>query len=221
MTAVMLSGGPDSTVLTYELVRAGTRPLAIVFDLGDEEAPRSVVYARRIAADLDLEILQVDLAAGMRDAYRKPFPQFLRAAQVMSHEIEPFGSGVALSIAASLAASRGHSELHYGVHRDDTMYRDNNAEYFSLLSRAISIETGRQFDIRAPFLNRTKAEVLQHGARLGVDLSGTWSCAHAGAIQCGTCLPCTLRQEAFSAAGLTDRTAYSHERLTPPTLVTT
>lgn len=165
-----------------------------------------------VARELGLETAVIDVADGIRRSFGKPFPQFMRMAAQIHDDVEPFGSGVALSLASSFAASRGCDALHYGVHGDDTMYRDNVPEYFTALSDAITIELGRPFVIRTPLMGMSKPDVLRLGAELGVDLSTTWSCAYAGDVQCGTCLPCTLRQEAFVAADLVDRTEYATQR---------
>lgn len=212
MIAVLLSGGPDSTVLAHRLVSDGASPLALTMNLGDREAPKSIERAAAVAQQLGLDTAVIDLADGIRRSFGKPYPQFMRMPAQIHDDVEPFGSGVALSLASSFAASRGCEALFYGVHGDDAMYRDNVPEYFEALSTAISIELGRSFTVAAPFLGMSKPQVLRLGDDLGVDLASTWSCAAAGALQCGTCQPCTLRQEAFVAAGLTDATAYATGR---------
>lgn len=215
MNAVLLSGGPDSTVLTYDLARAGLSPLTITLNLGDREAPASVRHARQLAEGLGVENVLVDLSQGLRNAYAKPFPQFMRMPHTITEPVEPFGSGVALALGASLAASRGASTLYYGVHRDDTVFRDNNPEYFRLLSAAITMELGRDFSIVTPYLDLTKADVLARAVQLGVPLASTWSCGFSGEVHCGECHPCTLRQEAFASAGLDDPTMYLVGRPAP------
>lgn len=212
MIAMLLSGGPDSTVLAHRLVSQGERPLALTMNLGDREAPKNIERASVVAHELGLETAVIDVADGVRRSFGKPYPQFMRMAAQIHDDVEPFGSGVALSLASSFAASRGCDALHYGVHGDDTMYRDNVPEYFAALSTAISIELGRPFAVETPRMGMSKPEVLRLGAELGVDLGSTWSCAYAGDVQCGTCLPCMLRQEAFVAAELVDDTVYAARR---------
>lgn len=209
MIAMLLSGGPDSTVLAHRLVSDGMRPLALTMNLGDREAPKNIERAAVVAQQLGLDTAVIDVADGIRRSFGKPYPQFMRMAAQIHDDVEPFGSGVALSLASSFAASRGCQALHYGVHGDDTMYRDNVPEYFEALSTAISIELGRPFTVATPLMGMSKPQVLRLGDDLGVDLASTWSCAYAGALQCGTCLPCTLRQEAFATAGLVDGTLYA------------
>jgi 7-cyano-7-deazaguanine synthase len=215
MIAMLLSGGPDSTVLAHRLVSEGVRPLVLTLNLGDREAPTSIERAAAVAQHLGLDTAVIDVADGIRRSFGKPYPQFMRMPAQIHDDVEPFGSGVALSLASSFAASRGCEALLYGVHGDDAMYRDNVPEYFEALSTAISIELGRSFTVAAPFLGMSKPQVLRLGDDLGVDLASTWSCAVAGALQCGACLPCTLRQEAFVAAGLTDATTYATGRPRP------
>ena len=60
----------------------------------------------------------------------------------------------------------------------------------------------------APFLTKTKAEIVQLGASLGVPLEQTWSCYKGGELHCGTCGTCVERREAFELAGVKDPTIY-------------
>lgn len=218
MTAIMLSGGPDSTVLVHHLVDQGLRPLVITLDLGDREARIGRRCATAVADRLGLEVTHLDLAQGMQIGYGKAHPQFMRMPMQITEEVEPFGSGVALALAASVARRHGAERLFYGVQGDDAIFRDNNPEYFALISRAVAMEQGCAFTIETPFLGRTKAQVLTRGVELGVDLASTWSCGYGEPTQCGECHPCTLRQEAFARAGIEDRTTYRVVRTGPMTV---
>lgn len=61
-----------------------------------------------------------------------------------------------------------------------------------------------------PALGRfaTKAQVLAWGHQRHLPLHETWSCYRDGEAQCGTCLGCQLRRDAFTEAGVADSTRY-------------
>jgi 7-cyano-7-deazaguanine synthase len=55
-----------------------------------------------------------------------------------------------------------------------------------------------------------KAEIISHGAALGVDFALTLSCydPDADGRACGRCDSCRLRAQGFTAAGIPDPTRY-------------
>lgn len=209
--AVLISGGPDSTVLVHDLVSTGADVVGIHLDLGDFEAEAGRLRAERVAARLGVQMVSINLSDALQQLYRKPMPYILRAAHV-AMRVEPFGAGVALSMAASVALGVGASSLYYGVHRGDTVYKDNSPAFFEAMSTALSIDQGREFSIVTPFLDMEKSEVFARGAALGVDLADTWSCTEGSEIHCGVCLACGCREIAFRDAALGDSTAYSGRR---------
>lgn len=208
-SAVLLSGGPDSAVLFRDLCARGEQPLALHLELGERESSAGARCAAAQAAVVGADLHSIDLSESLRTIYRKPLPAVLRGPAVC-RSIEPFGSGVALSIAASVAAARGADTLYYGVHKDDTVHRDNCEEFFAALSRAISIDLGREFTIATPLLGLGKGEVVARGAALGVDFRDTWSCTERSTTHCGDCLACGTRRKAFTDAGITDPTTDQH-----------
>lgn len=64
------------------------------------------------------------------------------------------------------------------------------------------------FQLVAPFLELTKADIVREGARLGVPFELTWSCYEGGEMHCGACGTCVERREAFDEAGVADPTLY-------------
>ena len=64
------------------------------------------------------------------------------------------------------------------------------------------------FQVVAPFVNSSKAEIAKLGSELGVPFEETWSCYNGGEIHCGRCGTCVERAEAFHLAGVEDPTTY-------------
>ncbi|WP_101932723.1 7-cyano-7-deazaguanine synthase [Virgibacillus dokdonensis] len=124
--------------------------------------------------------------------------------------IKSFGAGIGLSLAASYAAEIDAKHLFYGVHKDDKVFNENNREFFTLMSKAISIEIGTEFNVHTPFLEKSKAEVLKLGYDLGMPAEETWSCASNSSIHCGWCDPCQDRINAFRKTNLNDTTLYEN-----------
>lgn len=64
-------------------------------------------------------------------------------------------------------------------------------------------------EIRAPFVDITKADIVTRGHEAGAPFHLTWSCYEGGEQHCGACGTCVERAEAFHLAGITDPTTYT------------
>lgn len=208
--ALLLSGGPDSTLLAHELVAEGKDVLAVTFNFGEAEGAAERRCATSVAGRLGLEHVFVDFTGPLSALYHKPAPALLRKVVDWEMDVEPFGSGIAISLAASFALSRGASEIYYAVHQGDAMYRDNVPAYFEHLSAALTIDRGFDVAVRTPYLGTSKGALVARGDKLRVDYANTWSCGAESDVQCGMCMPCVDRQVAFAEAGVADPTSYRH-----------
>ena len=61
----------------------------------------------------------------------------------------------------------------------------------------------------APFVERSKADIVRAGAEAGTPFAQTWSCYKGGDLHCGRCGTCVERREAFDIAGVSDPTVYA------------
>jgi len=67
-------------------------------------------------------------------------------------------------------------------------------------------EGALRFEIRAPLLAMTKAQIVRRAAALGLDFAVTSSCydPRSGGRPCGSCDSCLLRARGFAEAGIAD-----------------
>lgn len=207
---LMLSGGPDSTALAYWVKSQGYELHTLTFNFGEKEGEAERRSAEYFARQISTSHRFISFEDTFKDFYMNGDPiHILRMGEDTMTPIKAFGAGIALSLAASYASEIGAEDLFYAVHKDDTIYRENNKEFFDIMSKAISIETGKHFTIHTPFLDKTKAEVLKVGIQLGVSVDETWSCASNSSVHCGKCAPCLARKNAFEQNGIVDSTLYS------------
>lgn len=119
----------------------------------------------------------------------------------------PFRNGLFLSSAASIALSLGASVLYYGAHHDDwagDAYPDCSPEFVESMAHAISLGSGGELELEAPFVQWNKAQIVAKGLELGVPYELTWSCYEGGDKPCGECGTCIDRAAAFEANGVID-----------------
>ena len=88
--------------------------------------------------------------------------------------------------------------------------REEMSEALSNLATKVAVEGKGRFQVHAPLLKKTKAEIIRIGASLGVDYSLTLSCydPDASGRACGRCDSCRLRLKGFHEAGIADPAAY-------------
>ncbi|MBI1190213.1 MAG: 7-cyano-7-deazaguanine synthase QueC [Tepidisphaera sp.] len=220
---VLLSGGLDSAVCLARAVRDGFEAHAISFDYGQRHKVE-LAAAARVAKTLHAAthtIIGIDLRAIGGSALTSDIdvPKD-RDERRMSAEIPvtyvPARNLVFLSLATGLAEVRGAAALYIGVNAlDYSGYPDCRPEFIESFARTAALATkagvqGKPLDVRAPLIAMSKAEIIRHGADLGVDFSSTHSCYDpVDDLACGRCDSCVLRRSGFHAAGVPDTTRYA------------
>ena len=119
----------------------------------------------------------------------------------------PFRNGLFLAAAASIALEYECNEIYYGPHADDAAgnaYPDCSVEFNESMNLAVYLGSGRKVRLVAPFVDKTKKDIVAEGLRLGVPYELTWSCYDGGEKPCHKCGTCIDREVAFTANGVVD-----------------
>ncbi|MXX02154.1 MAG: 7-cyano-7-deazaguanine synthase QueC [Gemmatimonadetes bacterium] len=222
---VLLSGGVDSATTLAMARHNGFACHAITFDYGQRhrfelEAARRVAESmgvgRHVTIPFDLRAIG---GSALTDEIPVPMDQDpeTMAGQIPSTYV-PARNTIFLSFALGWAEVLGAYDLHIGANAIDySGYPDCRPEYIAAFERMANLATragvtgeGR-FNIHAPLIEMSKADILRTGVRLGVDYALTTSCydpADDGAA-CGRCDACILRRNGFEEAGIEDPTRYA------------
>lgn len=162
---------------------------------------------------LDLALIFADSDCSLLTQSDKEIPHESYAEQLTQTNGKPvstyvpFRNGLFLASAASIAISLDCGVIYYGAHADDAAgnaYPDCSQDFNNAMNSAITIGSGEQVHIEAPFVGLTKADVVKMGTELGVPYKLTWSCYEGGEKPCGKCGTCIDRTAAFEANGLID-----------------
>jgi len=218
---VLFSGGLDSTVcLALAIEKYGAENVTALSISYGQKHTKETKAAQEIAKYYGVRLKTLDLALIFADsdcplliAGKGDIPKETYAEQQMHSggkpvsTYVPFRNGLFLSSAASIAISLDCGVIFYGAHSDDAAgnaYPDCSREFNDAINSAIYIGSGNQLKVEAPFVSKTKADVVAEGIRLGVPFEMTWSCYEGGEKPCGKCGTCRDRAAAFAANGIAD-----------------
>ncbi|MBC2879316.1 MULTISPECIES: 7-cyano-7-deazaguanine synthase QueC [Streptomyces] len=217
---VIASGGLDSTAVAYLLAAQGARVSLLSFDYGQRHS-RELECAAQIAQQLGAAHEVVDLVSVGRllrgsaltdDSIEVPDGHYNDVS--MQATVVPNRNAIMLSIAVGAAVSAQADAVAFGAHAGDhTIYPDCRPGFFACMAETVRLGNegllADDFELLAPFLQASKADIVQAAAGLGVPFGLTWSCYKGGRVHCGTCGTCCERREAFALSGLADPTEYA------------
>ena len=219
---VLSSGGVDSTTaLALAVEKYGKDHVVALSVSYGQKHDKELEAAKAVAEYYGVEQLFLDLSVifqysncSLLRQSDEDIPEESYAQQIQKTGGEtpvstyvPFRNGLFLSAAASVALSKDCSVIYYGAHADDAAgaaYPDCSQEFHQAMNEAIYQGSGKQLHIEAPFVGKTKADIVALGLQLGVPYQLTWSCYEGKDQPCGKCGTCIDRAKAFAANGVTD-----------------
>jgi 7-cyano-7-deazaguanine synthase len=217
---VLLSGGLDSATVLAIARSKDYECYALSVEYGQRHRAE-LEAARRVAAALgahEHRTMRVDLAgiggSALTDA-TMPVPEVLAPGIPVTYV--PARNTLFLSLALGWAEVIGAGDIFVGVNAVDySGYPDCRPAFIKAFEQLAQVATragveGGRFQIHAPLIEMSKADIIRAGSRLGVDFGATVSCyqATADGRACAKCDSCRLRAAGFAAADIPDPTAYA------------
>ncbi|MCR5721076.1 MAG: 7-cyano-7-deazaguanine synthase QueC [Lachnospiraceae bacterium] len=222
---VLFSGGLDSSVcLGLAVKKYGPDEVLALSIYYGQKHKKEMEASEKVAAYYGVKRITLDLGEIFKDskctllegaAEEIPHEEYAKQLEKTGgspvNTYVPYRNGLFLSSAASIALSHGCSEIYYGAHADDAAgnaYPDTSVAFNKAISDAIYIGSGNELKIVAPFIDKSKAQVVAMGTKIGVPFELTWSCYEGHDKACGVCGTCRDRINAFKSNGLTDPIEY-------------
>lgn len=223
LALVLFSGGLDSTTLLYRMLSIGWDVLAISFDYKQrharELAQGTAIIERATEQFPNRSIarytipLPIDKASGLFAASaltgQAEIPEGHYADDNMAVTVVPGRNTIMLAMAMAIAQAQRAEYICIAAHAGDhAQYPDCREDYILRMAQVINLATEGESNLLAPFLRKTKAEIVSEGAKFGVPFELTYSCYKGGDISCAICGTCYERRWAFIEAGVPDPTTY-------------
>ncbi len=229
---VLLSGGLDSATVLAIARAEGWNCHALTVRYGQRH-DIEIQRARRLAASRGVgehRIVNLDLAGWGGSALTgdgpiphggpppergalggPPEPDNHSGARIPTTYV-PARNTVMLSLALAWAEVLNARAIFLGVSAVDySGYPDCRPAFIEAFQSLAAVATragleGTAPQIRAPLINKSKAETIRWGLALGLDYGQTWSCYDPlpGDRPCGKCDSCRLRARGFAEVGAAD-----------------
>jgi 7-cyano-7-deazaguanine synthase len=202
---VLLSGGLDSTVMTYDLLSKGLKVHAVSFLYGQRHS-KEMDCAKVTCLKLGIQHTIFDISGAF--AHLANYSVLTMGSGELpkdhyTHEnqrvtVVPNRNMIFLSFAIAIAEARKIREVYIAVHANDrAIYPDCRDPFIFYMSEAARAGTYTGVRVFSPYVHKSKREIVDLGASLKVDFSQTWSCYQGEDVPCWECATCQERIEAF------------------------
>lgn len=198
-SVLLLSGGVESSTLLAQLAQGGEQVQGLFVDYGQRGAREERRAAAAQCEPLGVELVPLDLAQAGEI--------FRRGQERKAHVPLPHRNLVALALGVSYATNLGTRRLYLAANREDTRDYPSSSHAFLAQFRLLMGLLG-DVELRTPYLDLSKADVVRRGLELGVDFDATYSCMVGYPVHCGRCSQCVRRKAAFAEAGIEEPSGF-------------
>ena len=221
----VLSGGMDSSIMTYILVQkyGKERVYALSYNYGQKQvkelemAAKTCEYLGIAHKVLDLGILgdivkNVSANIGGSDVAMPTIKDVLGDPQPKTYV--PFRNMILNALAFSFAESNKASHVFTGLQvHDEYGYWDTSQKFVDNMNAVAGLNRTHKVKLEAPFSQLAKWEEINIAKELGnVKLEYTLTCydPDSSGRSCGVCPSCSERIQNFIRAGVRDPISYVH-----------
>lgn len=204
---LLLSGGIDSTTLLAKLIKDGFEIVALSFDYHQKhgielnfakENVKKYGVKEHLVMTLDQGVfassalVNKNIQIGTYNADSQPEGRI--------NAYVPFRNLLFISHALSLAETMEINEIFLAINKDDSInFWDCTKDFIDKVN-AIS-NSHSVVQVKTPFINLSKNEIVKLAQVLDVDLNKTITCYQPEGInECGVCLSCITKHKAMQNA---------------------
>lgn len=222
----VLSGGLDSTILTYLLVKqiGPSNVIALSFQYGqrhDIEIENAKVTCQKLGIEhriLDISFLGevVSKVSALSNTRQVDMPSI---TDVLGHPqpptYVPYRNMILNAIAMSFAESNQCRYVYSGLQcQDQYAYWDTSEAFVQAMNEVSGLNRTSAIELKAPFAGMSKADEIHLALNIDVPFEDTWTCytgPDANGAACGKCPSCAERIQNFIKAKVKDPVPYAIE----------
>lgn len=203
---IICSGGLDSVTLLHKAAKElGKENVHVLnFHYGSKHNDRERPFARENAKILEVPYTEINLDY-INNLWKSDLlqsggkiPEGHYSDDSMRATVVPFRNAIMLSNAVGYCESIDFDEVWLGSHQGDrAQYPDCTKEFTAAINLAAILGTHKKIQIKSPFNEWMKWDIVKWGLENGVDYSKTRSCYNSDEKSCLLCSTCTERAESF------------------------
>lgn len=219
---VILSGGLDSTILTYDVVNklGGGNVAAISFNYGQKQK----LELQKAALTCDkLGVLHNIVDMGWVGQMVSSVCSNISGSSIPTPTIEdvlgdpqpntyvPFRNQIMITLAASWAEVIGATEIYMGLQCHDLYgYWDTTPNFVKAMNNILSQNRNHKITLLTPYISWSKKDEILLGVKLNVPFEDSLTCYNPAedGTSCGVCPSCSERKMNFNLAGVQDPIHY-------------
>lgn len=210
--AVLTSGGLDSGVLLSDQAQtAEVYPIyvqcGLVWEAAERHALQTYLSALNGVNVAPVTVLSVPTTHMYGEHWSLTGKDVPGAEESDSSVFLPGRNILLIGLAAVWCSTHGVSQLAIGS-LGGNPFPDATLEFFKEFARSLSMGLAHRVDVKAPYRNVHKSEIIQRFQHLPLDLTLTCMTPR-DAQHCGQCNKCRERQRGFDQAGVVDPTPYA------------
>lgn len=199
-SAVLCSGGLDSTTLVYYLIDKSVDFIPLFIDYGQHCVQKEYeTLLDVLPSKYKTKLVKIELSSIYSGCKSRLIsePDLWQDDVVADDLYLPYRNLLLLSAGAAFAQSRGMEKIYAAfINSNHAKEIDCSAEFFSALSAIFSNYGSVQIEM--PFRYMSKYEVAKIGMELNAPIANTFSCQASSKVPCGACPNCVDRLEALS-----------------------
>lgn len=215
----VLSGGMDSTVLVYALVKkyGADKVKCISFNYGQRhsvELEKAKITVKKLGLEhkiIDIsfvgDIVKDVCSLSAKTTVDLPTDEESKE-DTQANFVVPYRNLMFQSIALSYAESLRAETVYLGIQLDDDFgFWDCRKDYYKALNQLTQLNDLYKITVETPLMFFSKADEIELGDSLGVPFEDTWTCYHGpdeNGKPCGICHSCAGRLRAFESLGMKD-----------------
>ena len=183
----LLSGGLDSTLLTYLLNEEDVVQYPLFINYGQLNFEKELNSCKRNCSTIGVPAPQVVDVRGFGKTIESGLTN--NQLDVNLDAFLPNRNAIFLLIASSYAYKKQCSHIAIGLlNEEKSIFPDQTRSFLDTMENTLSISLGRSISILSPLMSLTKGDVISLAKTKGV--SGTYSCHAGGEEPCGKCISC-------------------------------
>jgi len=201
---VVYSGGLDSFTLLNEAMQLAYDVSTISFDYGQKHK-KELDFVKKFCTQesIDHKIIDVSsikgLFSGSSLTDNLDIPKGHYEDESMQSTVVPNRNMIMISLALGYAVTKKAKEVWFGAHSGDhAIYPDCRPEFVEKMDAVARIANYSPIEVKAPYISKSKSEILEIGLSLHLDYGLTWTCYEGKELACGSCGACYERLESFS-----------------------